>query len=45
MRAAVYTAATFALLVLAGVTWVEVSVGRDLRHLRGFWLERERRRA
>jgi hypothetical protein len=41
MKSSVIFVAAFALLVLAGVTWVEVSVSRGLP---GFWLARERMR-
>jgi hypothetical protein len=42
MRTAVYAIAAFALIVLAGVIWVETPLDRQLV---AFWTERARRRA
>jgi len=44
MRGAVLTAATFSLLVLGGLLWLEYVKRRELRTLEAWWAQRERTR-
>ena len=44
MRAAVYVAMTFAVAVVLGLAWLEISIRRDLREMEDWWSERERTR-
>lgn len=37
MKPAVYTAAAFALLVLGGLLWVELSLRREIRAMDRWW--------